>query len=152
MHPNPSWAAVLTPYPTRPRFDALTAFREGLQEIYACEQLDALRSSKRLVASLVHQPHADQQLIAQLLKEHLDARESRLRERGLDGALSTLTRREREILLQLATGASDQEIAQQLTIARKTVSKHVENILRKLNVETRTAAAACYLHARQIPW
>jgi len=51
-----------------------------------------------------------------------------------------LTAREREILAWLAQGKRDGEIASILGVAPATVSKHVENLLRKLHVETRAAA------------
>jgi DNA-binding NarL/FixJ family response regulator len=52
-----------------------------------------------------------------------------------------LTPREREVLNLLVEGRSDREIAEELFISRKTASNHVTNILGKLNVDTRTAAA-----------
>lgn len=51
-----------------------------------------------------------------------------------------LTEREREILLLIAEGKSNQEIADELFIALKTVKTHVSNILNKLNVNDRTQA------------
>lgn len=53
-----------------------------------------------------------------------------------------LTRREREVLEILRTGASDKEIASALGISRYTASKHVEKILEKMNVTNRTAAVS----------
>jgi DNA-binding NarL/FixJ family response regulator len=53
-----------------------------------------------------------------------------------------LTRREVEVLEHLRTGASDKEIANALGISRSTASKHVENILKKMKVTNRTAAAS----------
>lgn len=58
-----------------------------------------------------------------------------------------LTRREQEVLQRIALGETDAAIGRALGISPKTASKHVENILRKLGVETRTAAAAA-LHSR----
>ncbi|MBC8105141.1 MAG: hypothetical protein H7Z14_01005 [Anaerolineae bacterium] len=52
-----------------------------------------------------------------------------------------LTPREFEVLHWVRMGKTNSEIAIILGAARLTVKKHVENILRKLNVETRTAAA-----------
>jgi two-component system response regulator NreC len=49
-----------------------------------------------------------------------------------------LTDREREILAHLADGASTQEIAEVFTISPKTVARHRENIMRKLNLHSRT--------------
>jgi non-specific serine/threonine protein kinase len=52
-----------------------------------------------------------------------------------------LTRRETDVLRLVAMGLTDQEIADQLFISRRTASKHVESILAKLNVGSRRAAA-----------
>ncbi|MBA4535577.1 response regulator transcription factor [Bacillus aquiflavi] len=51
-----------------------------------------------------------------------------------------LTNRELEILLLMAEGKSNQEIADELFIALKTVKTHVSNILSKLEVQDRTQA------------
>lgn len=51
-----------------------------------------------------------------------------------------LTSREREVLLLIAQGKSNQEIADELFITLKTVKTHVSNILSKLEVEDRTQA------------
>jgi ATP/maltotriose-dependent transcriptional regulator MalT len=53
---------------------------------------------------------------------------------------ASLTRREQEVLRLLATGASNQEIAQTLVIELPTVKKHVSNLLGKLGVTSRTQA------------
>ncbi|MFT8390330.1 MAG: response regulator transcription factor [Sporolactobacillus sp.] len=51
-----------------------------------------------------------------------------------------LTPREMEVLLQMANGKSNQEIADDLFISLKTVKVHVSNILSKLAVQDRTQA------------
>lgn len=51
-----------------------------------------------------------------------------------------LTEREMEILLLIAQGKTNQEIADELYIALKTVKVHVSNILSKLQVNDRTQA------------
>ncbi|MFC5181369.1 helix-turn-helix transcriptional regulator [Actinomadura harenae] len=58
------------------------------------------------------------------------------------GPLSGLTSREREVLKLVATGMGNKEIAATLFISPKTASVHVSNILAKLNVTSRTQAAA----------
>ncbi|AZU60869.1 response regulator transcription factor [Neobacillus mesonae] len=51
-----------------------------------------------------------------------------------------LTSREMEILLLMTEGKTNQDIADELYIALKTVKTHVSNILSKLNVQDRTQA------------
>ncbi|WP_276615406.1 ATP-binding protein [Nonomuraea basaltis] len=53
-----------------------------------------------------------------------------------------LTAREVEVLRLVAEGLTNREIAERLFIAQKTASVHVSNILAKLEVSTRTQAAA----------
>lgn len=50
---------------------------------------------------------------------------------------SDLTDREQEVLTYLAEGASNEEIAKSLVISPKTVARHRENIMRKLNLHSR---------------
>jgi DNA-binding CsgD family transcriptional regulator len=59
-----------------------------------------------------------------------------------EGPLSRLTPREREVLDQLARGATNKAIAAELVISEKTASVHVSHVLAKLGVENRGAAAA----------
>ena len=53
-------------------------------------------------------------------------------------AMDPLTEREQEVLAHLADGASNPEIAETLSISPKTVARHRENIMRKLNLHSRT--------------
>jgi len=62
-----------------------------------------------------------------------------------------LTRREREVLALLSGGRSNREIARLLLVTPRTVDKHVENLLGKLGVASRTAAAALYYGADRLP-
>jgi two-component system, NarL family, response regulator NreC len=52
-------------------------------------------------------------------------------------ALDNLTDREREVLTFLAEGKSNDEIAEALVISPKTVARHRENIMHKLNLHSR---------------
>jgi LuxR family maltose regulon positive regulatory protein len=65
------------------------------------------------------------------------------------GTLINLTRREVDILLLLATGKSNQEIAVDRVLTLNTVKKHVANILSKLGVANRTQAV---MQARKLGW
>jgi DNA-binding NarL/FixJ family response regulator len=56
--------------------------------------------------------------------------------------LDELSAREREVLALVAQGLSDTQIAERLVISPHTVHRHVANILAKLGLPTRAAAAA----------
>lgn len=58
------------------------------------------------------------------------------------GAAEHLTPRERQVLAQLASGASNKEIGRDLNLAEVTVKLHVRQILRKINARNRSEAAA----------
>jgi DNA-binding NarL/FixJ family response regulator len=57
------------------------------------------------------------------------------------GDNSPLTRRETQVLRHVAMGLSNREIGKSLGISVETIKEHVQNILRKLDVNDRTQAA-----------
>jgi LuxR family maltose regulon positive regulatory protein len=57
-------------------------------------------------------------------------------------SLRAVTRREQDVLRLLAEGLTNQQIAERLVVSEHTVHRHVTNILRKLELPSRTAAAA----------
>jgi two-component system nitrate/nitrite response regulator NarL len=61
--------------------------------------------------------------------------------------IDSLSPRELQILAEIARGASNKEIARNLSIAEATVKIHVQHILRKLNLNSRVQAA---VHATRI--
>jgi DNA-binding NarL/FixJ family response regulator len=63
------------------------------------------------------------------------------------GARARLTPREQEILALLRIGLSNIEISDRLFLSPRTVSTHVERVLRKLGVANRVAAA---VHATEL--
>jgi DNA-binding NarL/FixJ family response regulator len=58
-----------------------------------------------------------------------------------DGLVEPLSDRERDVLVMLAQGIANKEIANKLHIAEGTVKNHVSNILGKLQAQNRTQAA-----------
>ncbi|OIQ80725.1 transcriptional regulatory protein DegU [mine drainage metagenome] len=68
-------------------------------------------------------------------------------------AVSTtkLTPREHEIIIMLARGASNKEIARDLDLAESTVKIHVQGILRKLNLASRVQAAVYAVEHGLVP-
>ncbi|MEW4308930.1 response regulator transcription factor [Rossellomorea marisflavi] len=65
---------------------------------------------------------------------------TRMRQKTVSHPHEELTNRELEILLLMTQGKTNQEIADELFIALKTVKTHVSNILSKLDVQDRTQA------------
>ena len=72
----------------------------------------------------------------------LDARNAR----GQDAPKNPLTARERQVIRLISSGRTNREIADALCLSERTVDRHVSNILGKLDVPTRAAAA---VHAVQ---
>jgi len=68
-----------------------------------------------------------------LVKDYLGQDPAQKFPRALDG----LTSREQEVLAPLAEGATNAEIADRLGISPKTVARHRENIMHKLNLHSR---------------
>ncbi len=66
-------------------------------------------------------------------------RHARLQE---DSERFGLTAREVEVIRYLADGLNNQEIARELFISRRTVASHIEHIIAKLDVRSRTAVVA----------
>lgn len=73
-----------------------------------------------------------------------------MRRRSVD-TLSPLTERESQVLRHIALGLSNKEIALSLKLSVDTVKEHVQNILRKLEVNDRTQAAVWAVRNKQIP-
>ena len=68
-----------------------------------------------------------------------------------DVAPTSLSERETEVLLLIARGKANKEIAAELTIGEKTVKTHVSSILNKLGVQSRTQAAIYAAQSGLVP-
>jgi two-component system response regulator NreC len=69
-----------------------------------------------------------------LVKDYL----TQERDERKSDTINGLTSREQEVLAHLADGATNIEIGETLSISPKTVARHRENIMRKLNLHSRT--------------
>ena len=121
--------------PDRPR--VLAAIRAGAvgylrKEISPSGLVRSVRGASRGESPLSRD-------LAALMIEALHESETRARAHELAAVLSA---REREILEHVARGARNKQIAAELTISEFTVKRHVQNILQKLGLPTRRAAAA----------
>lgn len=101
-----------------------------LKNINADFLLDCIR--RAVEGDSVLSPEMTAKLVARLRAPAIPARHSEL---------DNLTPRERETLGHLARGSSNKEIARALELAESTVKVHVQNILRKLNINSRVQAA-----------
>ena len=61
-----------------------------------------------------------------------------------------LTEREVEVLRLVARGLTNQEIADQLVLSKRTVETHLHSVFSKLDVTTRTAAVRAALEAKLV--
>jgi DNA-binding NarL/FixJ family response regulator len=80
-----------------------------------------------------------------MAEQHLEPHERAARSPGLEA----LSAREREVLGLVADGLSNAAIAAQLRLSDHTVKRHVANILLKLDLPTRAAAATLIGRERQ---
>ena len=114
----------------RARFELARALEASQPEVAVGEAKVALAEFERLGAP-----------------RDADAVAAFLRERGVAGrtgpkGLGLLSKREREVLALLGEGLTNSEIAARLFISTKTAGNHVSNVLAKLNLRSRTEAAA----------
>ena len=140
-----AWQAVERPYPA-----ALACWRQAEARVAAGDREAAARSAAVALATA-------QRLGAGWLTGEVEGLAARARLR-LDGAPAEaevtadepgepedpfgLTPRERQVLALVARGATNREIGAELYMAEKTASVHVSRILAKLDVRSRTQAAA----------
>ncbi|MFJ7077241.1 LuxR C-terminal-related transcriptional regulator [Streptomyces sp. NPDC098781] len=141
---------ALEPAGTRPHTPRILVLTPAGHEEYAYAALhagadgflledaapDELASAVRVVAA------GDAVVTPALTRALIDAvREQRSeRSRPYASGLDTLTGRERDVLIAVASGWSNAEIAERLSIAPTTVKTHVSNILTKIGARARVQA------------
>ena len=132
--------AILNEWP-KAKIIIVTSFIDD-EKVYPA--LEAGASSYMLKTSLAHEIaaairstyHGESVLEPEVTDKMLE----RFSKRNIRPLHEELTAREREVLLLIAQGYSNQDIADQLFITLKTVKTHVSNILTKLEVDDRTQA------------
>jgi DNA-binding NarL/FixJ family response regulator len=120
------------PHPTAERLSAAMATGAFDAEYAQGRSLDLVRAAHQALQGLQAGREASS---ADMLASEPDAALS-------DEAVPALTPRELDVLKLVARGLSNPDIAQQLFLSGHTVHRHLANILRKLNLSSRAAAAA----------
>jgi DNA-binding NarL/FixJ family response regulator len=103
-------------------------------------QTDRARAKDVLTVAAETAGEIGARTVQQVAEKRLRALGVRTWRRGPGGEL--LTERERAVARLIAAGASNPEIAQELFLSRKTVERHVSNLLRKVGVRNRAELAA----------
>jgi DNA-binding NarL/FixJ family response regulator len=118
--------------------DALQAGAAGylLKDAEADEVAAAIRAARR------GEVHLDAVIAKQLTQSLVTQKPP---------TVSSLTDREHEVLVLVAEGLSNQQIADALVISERTARTHVSNILGKLGVASRTQAALLALREGIVP-
>jgi pimeloyl-ACP methyl ester carboxylesterase/DNA-binding CsgD family transcriptional regulator len=138
----------------RVRAPALVVHREHdrAMRLRGAREVAALLPRAELVTlpGDAHLPwHGDSEGVLRAVAPFLGIKAPPVPARALDAdTLDELSKREREVLGLVAEGLSDAQIAKRLVISPHTVHRHVANILAKLRVPTRAAAAAHAARAR----
>jgi DNA-binding CsgD family transcriptional regulator len=73
----------------------------------------------------------------------------RVDEAALDSLLTSLSKREAEVMDLIAAGQSNGQIAQRLFLSEKTVKNHVNRIYAKLGADSRVTAIGLWLSVRK---
>jgi DNA-binding NarL/FixJ family response regulator len=98
---------------------------------YLLKDADAGQVAAAIRAAAAGQCHLDP-AVAKILVDSL---------RAPSPAIDTLTARERDVLAQVASGATNRQIAHRLGVSERTARTHVSSILAKLGLTSRTQAA-----------
>jgi DNA-binding NarL/FixJ family response regulator len=124
-------------------------YRAALARWHEAEAAEAAEARDDAVSGLRAAHEVAAALGARPLQGHLETMARRLRVRlGATRATATtseraygLTKREQEVLGEVAAGHTNREVAENLFISESTAGVHVSNILGKLGVSSRTEAA-----------
>jgi DNA-binding NarL/FixJ family response regulator len=101
-------------------------------------------SPRGLVRSLRGAANGEAPLSRELMALMIDSLHSLEEREHARSQAAALSQREREVLDHVARGARNRQIAKALSISEFTVKRHVQNILAKLDLPSRHAAARLY--------
>lgn len=110
----------------------------SIRTVYQGNAIIAPTATKRLIESMISKPSNES--IASEEENTENASRSKQNANAYNSYLNDLTDREREVLIEIAHGLSNQEIADKLFISLPTVKTHVAHILGKINARDRVQA------------
>jgi DNA-binding CsgD family transcriptional regulator len=127
-------SAILTPLTVNGDRCGVVSAVSASPERFSEDDVSFVQAVARWLALIVHR--------AELVQELVGYAELRGRREVLMQLLARLTPRQREVSILIAGGLTNEQIAQRLVLTPGTVANHVEAILRRLEVDSRTKIAA----------
>ena len=127
-------SAILSPLDVAGERRGVLSAVSAQPEHFSEDDLPFLDAVTRWLALVMHRAELVQQLVGHA--------EERGRREAVTQLLSLLTPRQREVAALIAGGLTNEQIAQRLILTPGTVANHVEHILRRLSVRSRTEVAA----------
>ena len=106
----------------------------SIRTFYQGNAIIAPTATKRLIESMISKPNDEEKSKEEIATKNEQSANT------YDSCLNDLTDREREVLVEIAHGLSNQEIANKLFISLPTVKTHVAHILGKINARDRVQA------------
>ena len=106
----------------------------SIRTVYQGNAIIAPTATKRLIESMISKPNDEEKLKEEIATKNEQSANT------YDSCLNDLTDREREVLVEIAHGLSNQEIANKLFISLPAVKTHVAHILGKINARDRVQA------------
>ncbi|EIK84262.1 response regulator of two-component system [Gardnerella pickettii 00703Bmash] len=106
----------------------------SIRTVYQGNAIIAPTATKRLIESMIPKPNDEEKSKEEIATKNEQSANT------YDSCLNDLTDREREVLVEIAHGLSNQEIANKLFISLPTVKTHVAHILGKINARDRVQA------------
>lgn len=127
-------SAVLVPLEVNGERRGVLSVVSAAPERFSEEDVSIAQAVARWLALLMHR--------AELVEELIGYADLRSRHEAVRQMLDRLTPRQREVAVLIGGGYTNEQIAQRLVLTPGTVANHVEAVLRRLEVESRTQVAA----------